>query len=77
MPSFQRTVCVMSSVGSFTRMPMGDVPAACMRACSKSCAAWISAFEGMQPMFRHVPPRLAPSASTVGTPSCPARMAAT
>ena len=76
VPSYSLTV----SAGTddiFARINGRRDPAAWWRARSNSSAAWMMALDGMQPMFRHVPPRLAPSASTVGMPSCPARMAAT
>ncbi|MDT4830594.1 hypothetical protein FQZ97_640640 [compost metagenome] len=76
MPSFHSTVRAISMPGACTLMPSADLPAN-SRALRYSSAAWISALDGMQPMFRQVPPRAAPSTSTVRMPSCPARMAAT
>ena len=76
MPSFQPTSVGRSMVGAEARMPSGESPA-CRHARSNSSAAWISAFDGMQPTLRQVPPRRSPSTSTVGMPSWPARIAAT
>ncbi|MCY1413236.1 hypothetical protein D9M71_286630 [compost metagenome] len=76
MPSFQATLWPMSRRGEATLMPSSDGPA--KREVWWNCSAtWISALDGMQPMFRQVPPSAWPSTSTVGMPSCPARMAAT
>ena len=58
-----------------TRSPKGEA-CACPAARPNSAATWISAFDGMQPTIRQVPPRLACSTSTVSRPSCPARIAA-
>ena len=58
----------------FTSMPM---PANSMLAASYSSEACSRAFDGMQPTFRQVPPRVARfSIRAVFSPSCPARMAA-
>lgn len=76
MPSFHSTLRPMSRRGEDTLMPSGEDSV--KRLAWWNCSAtWISAFDGMQPMFRQVPPRAWPSTSTVGMPSCPARMAAT
>ena len=55
MPSFHRTVCATSMRGDSTWMPSGESCANCP-AFSNWSAAWISAFDGMQPMLRQVPP---------------------
>jgi hypothetical protein len=75
-PSFHFWVWSSAMVGCCTRMPSGE-PLANFFVLPNSSAAWISAFEGMQPMLRQVPPRRSPSTSTVAMPSWPARMAAT
>ena len=47
-------------------------------ASSKSSDAWSSAFDGMQPTLRQVPPSVSRlSAQAVFSPSCAARIAAT
>ncbi|MNG18069.1 hypothetical protein D3C84_1020990 [compost metagenome] len=74
--SFQATLWPMSRLGAETLMPRFDCWLCC-RVWWNCSATWISALEGMQPMFRQVPPRAWPSTRTVGMPSWPARMAAT
>src|SRR6056297_2669036 len=70
--SFQATIPAMSMAGS-AWMPM----------CSPSRTRWarsvaeMSAFEGMQPWFRQVPPKASFSTSVTSRSSCAARMAAT
>ena len=76
MPSFQRIVCARSMVGCATRMPSFESPDQCV-ASMKASAAWIIAFDGMQPTLRQVPPRALPSISVVSIPSWAARIAAT
>ena len=66
MPSFQRTVCAMSMLGS-----RGCPAASQMGLVARSVNALRGVdqrLDGMQPMFRQVPPRLSPSTSTVETP---------
>ena len=61
----------------------GDLPFSPMAAklCSASCSMWLacsSAFDGMQPTFRQVPPRVSrPSTQAVLRPSWAQRMAQT
>jgi len=60
------------------RMPSAECPPAKCVAFSNSSATWISAFEGMQPMLRQVPPGVCRlSMQAVFMPSCAARIAAT
>src|SRR5690554_345059 len=76
MSSFHPTVVARLMAGDCALMPSGE-PAAYCASLWNSSAAWIRALDGMQPMFRQVPPTSAASTSTVGTPNCPARIAAT
>jgi len=64
-----------SSLGAETPMPI--LPNVCP-ASSNSSDACSSAFDGMQPTFRQVPPKVARfSITAVFSPSCAARMAQT
>ena len=47
------------------------------RTLSYSFEALISAFDGMQPTFRQMPPTLSRSTTRAFLPSCPRRMPAT
>jgi hypothetical protein len=61
MPSFQPTVRPMSMLGAAARMPSGESAGPRSGpALWNSSAAWISALDGMQPMFRQVPPSWRP-----------------
>ena len=64
-----------SSFGVPTSMPRS---AKCVLASSKASEAWSSAFDGMQPTLRQVPPWVARFSTTaVCRPSCAARIAQT
>ena len=78
-PSFQACVTARSMLAASARMPSVDMgePLVARRTRSYASAAWIKALDGMQPMFRQVPPGAMPSTSMVATPSCAARIAAT
>lgn len=69
--------CISLSRSIFTlsaEMPCGPQPCA---ASSYRCDEWSSAFDGMQPTFRHVPPsRPRISMHAVFSPSWPALIAA-
>ena len=67
----------MSMVGALVEMPSGEAPPAICATFSNSSAAWIRAFDGMQPTFRQVPPGFFASTITVSIPSWPARIAQT
>ncbi len=76
MSSFQPISAGMSTATSpVTESPM--CPSWCSRSASKRSAAWMIAFEGMQPRIKQVPPALSPSTMTVSRPSWPALIAAT
>ncbi len=53
--SFQERRASRSISGSPNRIPRSPIS----RASSSTLAAWRSAFDGMQPTFRHTPPRSA------------------
>ncbi len=75
--SFQATVWPMSSLGAaLSEMPSFE-PCAASAMPSNFDATWISAFDGMQPRIRQVPPSRSASTNTVSIPSWPARIAAT
>jgi hypothetical protein len=70
MPPFHACSLVMSMVGAATVMPSSS-------ACpifSNVLAAWITAFDGMQPTLRHTPPQYSFSTTTAFTFSWPRRM---
>ena len=56
MRSFQATVLPRSRAGLAAEMPNGFLPEAMALSLANSSAAWISAFDGMQPTLRQVPP---------------------
>ncbi|MHC2336944.1 hypothetical protein ACVIW0_006233 [Bradyrhizobium sp. USDA 4454] len=64
-----------SSVGVVVEMPSALLPSAARAMDSYSPAAWIRAFEGMQPTLRQVPPGFSASTTTVSMPSWLARIA--
>ena len=76
IPSFHAIEVFRSSVGDCREIPSGDFFA---KPCtlSYSSATWMSAFDGIQPTLRHVPPQYCRSTIIVSRPSWPARMAAT
>jgi hypothetical protein len=73
MPSFQRTVWLMSMRAPSIWIPSVLSPIK-LRDWRKASAAWIMALDGMQPMIRQVPLSCSPSTSVVAMPSCAARM---
>ena len=70
---FHATIFAMSTETAPSEMPMS--PASCAR--STTVDAWIIAFDGMQPTFRHTPPSFSRSTQITFLPRCAARMAAT
>ncbi|MNG27855.1 hypothetical protein D3C84_1130280 [compost metagenome] len=68
MPSFHSTLLLISRVGAETLMPNAE----CLLWCCVwwNCSAtWINAFDGIQPMFRQVPPNDSPSTRMVEMPN--------
>ena len=71
--SFHLIVCAQSICGgAVSLMPMSSE----WLSLSNILAAWMTAFEGMQPTFRQTPPVAPFSMTMVFTPSCPRRMPA-
>jgi hypothetical protein len=71
-PPFQVCIFFMSSVGLATVMPMSST----WPSFSNVLAAWITAFDGMQPTLRQTPPMYSRSMMQVLTFSWPSRIAA-
>ena len=69
MPSFQAWSSRGRVRACAAEMPSGLSPAAIRATFSNSSAAWIRAFEGMQPTLRQVPPGFFASTTTVSMPS--------
>ena len=74
--SFQAIVLAKSSSGGPIERPIAFSACGSRNPCAAS-AAWISAFEGIQPTLRQVPPTRSASTRIVSRPSWPARIAAT
>ncbi len=72
-PSFHAIVTARSMRAASVVIPRCSRPFAA----ANSSAAWMTAFDGMQPTFRHVPPISARSTITTLSPSCAARSAQT
>ena len=76
-PSFHAIVRARSRRGGWSRAKPSRLPPTMPAASAKRSAAWISAFDGMQPRTRQVPPSRPFSSSTVSKPTWPVRIAAT
>ena len=74
LSSFCFIICARLSVGVTSMPRLLSSPLVAASYNSEACS---NAFEGMQPTFRQVPPRVSrPSMQATFRPSCPARMAA-